>query len=160
MSRFQNLLAETAIAKNLNFGEVILVGIFQSLAIFPGMSRSGSILAGSLFLGRDRAESVRFAFLLSIPAIFLSGIWDMVKMILDLFTGKITLLPSVNFASGLEVKLSLLTVVVSFVFSYFAGLLSLKWLLKFLSSNTNSRFIIYRLILGLCLIIWAVMARK
>jgi undecaprenyl-diphosphatase len=146
--------------KNLNFGEVILVGIFQSLAIFPGMSRSGSILAGSLFLGRDRAESVRFAFLLSIPAIFLSGIWDMVKMILDLFTGKMALLPSVNFASGLEVKLSLLTVVVSFVFSYFAGLLSLKWLLKFLSSNTNSRFIIYRLILGLCLIIWAVMARK
>ena len=59
--------------KILNFGETILIGIFQSLAIFPGMSRSGSTLAGSLFLGRDRKESVRFAFLLSVPALFLSG---------------------------------------------------------------------------------------
>lgn len=139
--------------QTLNFGETILIGIFQSLAIFPGMSRSGSTLAGSLFLGRDRAESVRFAFLLSIPALFLSGIVDIIKLFQDIAKNGINLLPSTNFDSGEKIKLSVITLILTFTLSYLLGLFCLKWLLRFLSKNTNFGFIIYRIILGIFLIL-------
>lgn len=139
--------------QTLNFGETILIGIFQSLAIFPGMSRSGSTLAGSLFLGRDRAESVRFAFLLSIPALFLSGIVDIIKLFQDIAKNGINLLPSTTFDSGEKIKLSIITLILTFILSYLSGLFCLKWLLRFLSKNTNFGFIIYRIILGIFLIL-------
>lgn len=137
----------------LNFGETLLIGIFQSLAIFPGMSRSGSTLAGSLFLGRERQQSVRFAFLLSIPALFLSGLVDLVKLIQDILKNGVSFWPSSGFTSGSKIQLSVLTLLISFALSYLVGLICLKWLLKFLSVNTNFGFIIYRVVLGLFLIL-------
>lgn len=55
--------------REMNFLDAFLVGIFQSIAITPGISRSGSTIVGSLFSGLNRELAVRFAFLISIPAI-------------------------------------------------------------------------------------------
>lgn len=140
-------------SKIQTFGETLMIGIFQSLAIFPGMSRSGSTLAGSLFIGRNRQESVRFVFLLSIPALFLSGILDMISLLREVFKNGIAILPSDNFASFPKLQLSIISLLVSFILAYLVGLACLKWLLRFLSSNTNLNFIIYRIFIGFCLIL-------
>ena len=123
------------------------------MAIFPGMSRSGSTLAGSLFVGRNRQESVRFVFLLSIPALFLSGILDMISLVRDIFKNGITILPQDNFTSSPKLKLSIISLLISFSLAYLIGLACLRWLLRFLSTNTNLNFIIYRILLGFCLIL-------
>lgn len=135
------------------FGETLMIGFFQSLAIFPGMSRSGSTLAGSLFVGRNRQESVRFVFLLSIPALFLSGVLDMISLIRDIFKNGIAILPQDNFATFPKIRLSIISLLISFILAYVVGLACLRWLLRFLSTNTNLSFIIYRILLGFCLIL-------
>ena len=140
-------------SKIQTFGETLMIGFFQSLAIFPGMSRSGSTLAGSLFVGRNRQESVRFVFLLSIPALFLSGILDMISLVRDIFKNGITILPQDNFTSSPKLKLSIISLLISFSLAYLIGLACLRWLLRFLSTNTNLNFIIYRILLGFCLIL-------
>ena len=140
-------------SKIQTFGETLMIGFFQSLAIFPGMSRSGSTLAGSLFVGRNRQESVRFVFLLSIPALFLSGILDMISLVRDILKNGIAILPQDNFASFPKLRLSIISLLISFALAYLVGLACLRWLLRFLSTNTNLNFIIYRIVVGFCLIL-------
>jgi undecaprenyl-diphosphatase len=128
-------------------GEVILIGVFQTLALFPGMSRSGSTISGALFLGRNRAESVRFSFLLSVPIILLVGIFDFLKMILDWFQkGTFSLLPSQDGWTTTTILFSLSSLVVGLIISYLSGLIVLKWLINYLSKNTFKWFIVYRVV--------------
>ncbi len=61
------------------FSKFLKIGIFQSLAVFPGVSRSGSTIVGGLFAGLSRKESFQFSFLLSIPAIIGAAILELVK---------------------------------------------------------------------------------
>jgi len=145
-------------SKIQTFGETLLIGFFQSMAIFPGMSRSGSTLAGSLFVGRNRMESVRFVFLLSIPALFLSGILDFLSLIRDIFKNGIAIFPNNNFASSPKIQLSIVSLLISFSLAYVVGLACLRWLLRFLSKNTNLSFIIYRIFIGFCLILFSFIA--
>jgi len=131
-----------------SFSEVLTIGLFQALAVFPGMSRSGSTLAGALFLGRNRMEAVRFSFLLSIPAIGLASLSDSIKLVNSFFDGKFGFLPSANSWIDKEVNLSVLSLIVGFALSYVIGFACLKWLLKFLSNHTSFVFIIYRILLA------------
>jgi len=129
--------------------------LFQSLAIFPGISRSGATISGALFLGRNRKESVRFSFLLSLPAIILAGTADLLKLIWDIFRGKIdaSLLPKSTNWSNEEILLSLTSIFISFVVAYLVGLGALRWLINFLSKNTFRWFIVYRVLVGLFILI-------
>ena len=128
---------------------VITIGIFQAFAIFPGMSRSGSTLAGSYFIGVQKDTAIRFAFLLSIPSIGLAGITDLFSFIKK-SSKSLTLLPDNN-----PTTFSFLSVIVGTFVAYFVGLICLRWLLKYLAKHDFNLFIWYRLVLGFLLIILA-----
>jgi|GEM_PF-519003 len=135
-------------------GEVILIGLFQSLAIFPGISRSGATISGALFLGRDRKDSVRFSFLLSIPAIIIAGLLDSFKFIRELIANNFSnLVPEARSWTGSQVSLSLLSIAVGVFVSYIIGLVVLKWLIKYLGNNTFKWFVVYRVALAISLFV-------
>lgn len=132
--------------------EVLTIGLFQCLSVFPGVSRSGSTLAGALLLGRERDSSVRFSFLLAIPAIGLASVYDGLKVLRDLFNGDISLFPAVQ-TTGESLQLSLVAILLGFAAAYFVGLATLRWLLNYLGKHDSRWFILYRLALAMVIIV-------
>ncbi len=112
-----------------------LIGLFQSLALLPGVSRSGATISGGLFLGLPREEATRFSFLLSFPIIVGAGL----KEFLDLrhVTG------GVSFELG-----------VGSLVAFLVGLASIHYLLKYLRTHSLSVFVYYRLLLAVAILIW------
>jgi undecaprenyl-diphosphatase len=113
----------------------ILMGLAQTMALVPGVSRSGSTLTAGLFLGLDRVAATRFSFLLGIPAITLAGLVELLSIIKKGF-GDVGV---VQLAIGLFS---------SVIFSY----LAIAWLLKFFQTHTTWVFVGYRLIFGALLL--------
>lgn len=144
---------KTSSQKPYTITETVMLGFFQMMAIFPGISRSGSTISGALMLGRDRTKSVRFSFLLSIPAVFLAGLLGLFDVIKNLTSNPLPLLPEANSWSDSTIELSFLSLAVATIISFIIGYVSLKWLLKFLSSSTFKPFIIYRIVLAIILLI-------
>jgi undecaprenyl-diphosphatase len=128
--------------------DALWVGLFQTLAILPGMSRSGATLSGALLLGKKRDESVHFSFLLSIPAIFITGLVDTFKLIISFSQNQISVLPSSTSWTANGVGLSWLGLGVAVASAYIVGYLYLKWLMKFLRTKSFLPFILYRLVLA------------
>mgnify|MGYP002138659302 CR=1 FL=1 len=112
----------------------VTIGLAQSLALIPGVSRSGSTISAGMFLGFTREAAARFSFLLSIPAVVLSGLFS---------------LKDVGGGDGVPVGPTLVATVVSFVVGYAA----IAWLLRYLTSHTLVIFVIYRVALGLLLFV-------
>ena len=139
--------------------QVFNIGLFQTLGIFPGISRSGATVAGTFFLGIEREKAVRFAFLLGIPILALAGIYDGIKVILKIVKeANYPILYNPNVL--IDGKISALGIVLGAVVSYFVALASLKWLLKYLSNNRFTPFIVYRVLLGLFLILSSLIGFK
>jgi undecaprenyl-diphosphatase len=115
---------------DVNRTDAIWVGVAQAMALIPGTSRSGATITAGLFLGLKREAAARFSFLLSIPAIVLSGLYGLTELI----TGE----DSVSFGA-----LALATVV-AFVFGY----VSIAFLLRYLANHSMMIFVIYRVVLG------------
>lgn len=113
----------------------IIIGLAQALALIPGSSRSGVTITAGLFRGLKRDVCARYSFLLSIPAISLSGLYE-------LYSERATLLDSD------WVSLVIATVVAGIV-----GYASIKFLLNFLRTHSNMVFIIYRIVLGIIIIL-------
>jgi undecaprenyl-diphosphatase len=113
---------------DLNLRDGLLVGGFQCLALIPGSSRSGSTMTGALFLGYTREAAARYSFLLSIPAVVLSGLFELRKV------GE----------GGIQVGPTVVATIVSFVVGY----ASIAWLLKFLVRHSTVVFVYYRVALG------------
>ncbi len=123
------------IKDNLDFKNVMLIGSFQVLALIPGVSRSGIIITGARFLNFNRADSAKISFLLSIPALggwSLYGFYDLIKQNNEML----------NIGA-------LLTVFLSFLFSY----LTIKYFLVYLKKFTLSLFVAYRVIMGIILLL-------
>ena len=120
-----------------DFGIVdsLAVGFAQVLALMPGASRSGSTIMGGLFAGQKREAAARFSFLLSIPAIAASGLLELRE------AG--SLLPQETFA-----PLLVGTIVAGVV-----GYLSIWFLLAFLRKNSTAIFIVYRIVLGVIILV-------
>jgi undecaprenyl-diphosphatase len=114
----------------------LLVGLGQALALIPGCSRSGSTLTVALLLGIKRADAAKFSFLLGIPAISLSGLLELKKLIDDGLNNE--------GASALAIGF-LVSTVVSYVV--------IAWFIKFLQFHSLKVFIIYRLIFGALVLI-------
>ena len=106
----------------------IAIGFAQALALVPGVSRSGATITAGLVLGFDRAAAARFSFLLSVPAVVLSGLFEMRKI-------------------G-EEGASVAPTVVATVLAFVSGYLSIAFLLRFLVSHTTYVFVAYRVALG------------
>lgn len=116
--------------------DAIIVGFSQVLALIPGASRSGSTLMGGLFIGQKREAAARFSFLLSIPAIAASGLLEL-KHVLE---------------GGIPPE-SFTPLIVGTIVSAVVGYLSIWFLLSFLKRNSTAVFIVYRLILGVTILI-------
>jgi undecaprenyl-diphosphatase len=109
----------------------VLVGLAQALALIPGVSRSGATITAGLFLGFDRPSAARFSFLLSVPAVVLSGLFELK----DAIGGSGTH----TSAAGLA-----LAIAIAFV----TGYASIAFLLRYLTTHSTGIFVAYRVVLG------------
>ena len=123
--------------KEFGIIDAIVVGFAQVLALMPGASRSGSTIMGGLFAGQKREAAARFSFLLMIPAVTASGLLELKEAIQN------HLLSSDDFVS----------LGVGMVVAGIVGYLSIWFLLAFLRKNSTAIFIIYRIILGVTILI-------
>ena len=112
----------------------VMVGLWQCLALLPGMSRSGSTISGALALGFDRAAAARFSFLLGIPSITLAGLYEAFK-------------ERHSIGGDLLVPTAIATVV-----SFVVGYASIAWLMKIVQKRGITPFVWYRLALGALLL--------
>jgi undecaprenyl-diphosphatase len=112
----------------------LIVGFAQSLALIPGSSRSGTTITAGLFLGITREDAARFSFLLSIPAVFASGMLELYQM------------------RHFIHDIGIMNVVASTVVAGIVGYASIAFLLSYLRTHTTFVFIYYRLALGLVLL--------
>jgi len=115
----------------------LLVGLAQALALIPGVSRSGATIAMCRILGFSRVESLRYSFLLAIPAVLASGFYEL---------GQSVSQPELSKFSALETTVATL---VAFVVGY----LVIRWFLKFVSRASFAPFVIYRVLLGSVLLV-------
>ena len=131
--------ASSAIAKantfsEMSYGKAFLIGIFQSLAVIPGTSRSGSTIIGAMLLGTSRTVATEFAFFLAIPIMF--G-WSLVKFIKHGFV-----------YTGTEWMILAIGIVTAFVVSIF----SIKFLVSYVKKNDFTAFGVYRIILAIVML--------
>ncbi len=110
--------------RELSVGRGFIIGLFQALALVPGISRSGATISGGLLLGLKREDAARFAFLLSFPVILGAGLLKMGE---------------VEMSGG---------VILAFIAAFVSGLAAISFLMKYLRTNSLDIFIVYRLILA------------
>ena len=125
---------EKNISKNLNLKSIIFIGIFQILALIPGVSRAGITITAARFLNYNRVDSTKISFLLSIPALI----------------GASSLGITDAFKETLEISyLSIIAIVLSFLFSF----ITVKYFLKYVNNFSLNIFVIYRVFLGIILLL-------
>lgn len=120
---------------HLNKSQAFFIGLWQALAIVPGVSRSGATISGGLLIGLRREAAVKFSFLLSAPIITGSVMVGLFKMVEN---GKWRM------ESG-ELILGTLT-------SFIAGMLAIKFLLKFIRTHSFLPFVVYRILLAVLIL--------
>lgn len=120
--------------KDLSFGRGVLIGLFQCLALVPGVSRSGATISGGLIAGLRKDEAVRFSFLLSIPILFGAGLKKLFEIRGDLL--------------GTDFGLSL---VFGSITAFVVGLISINFLIKYLKNHSLNVFIWYRIALSIAI---------
>lgn len=118
---------------DLTVKDGIAFGFFQALALVPGVSRSGGTIAGGLFMGYKREAAARYAFLLAIPAVLLSGF----DQVLDI--------------AGDPVQPAWAQILTATVISFVIGYAVIAWLLRYISTHDFTPFVIYRIVLALVL---------
>ncbi len=122
--------------KDVRWKDTLIIGIVQCLALIPGVSRSGATMSAGLLRGFDRVTVTRLAFFLSIPALLAAGSLEAISR-------------SDEIASGVGWGPTIVATITSFLVAY----LSIGWLLKFVAKHTYSVFIIYRVFIGVILLI-------
>jgi len=121
----------------LTWWDALLVGLFQAVAIVPGASRSGTTITGGLFAGLNRSTAARFSFLLSLPAVFGAGVYELYKERKELLASDDRIL----------------ALVVATVVSGIVGYTSIAFLLNFLKKYSTRIFIAYRIALGVLILV-------
>lgn len=116
--------------KQVTMHDALLLGLAQSAALVPGVSRSGATISMGLFLGMGREAATRFAFLLAIPAVVGAGLFELKEI--------------PNGHNDFGWGPTLVATVVSFVVGYAA----IAWLLRYVSTRSYLPFVIYRIALG------------
>jgi undecaprenyl-diphosphatase len=128
--------ARTKSLDTLTLRDSIGMGIFQCLALWPGMSRSGSVLIGGLALGVERSVAAQFSFILAVPIMLMATVWDLYKSLDVLNTSDIRI-----FAIG-------------FVTSFIFAAITVKPLINYLRKYSLFVFGFYRVLVG-AFFLWA-----
>ncbi len=121
----------------LTYRNAIMIGLAQSLAFLPGVSRAGAVILAMMVLGHRRDDSAAFSFLLAIPTIFSASAYDLYKT------------RAVLLASGPQAWALLVGFISAFAVAYFA----VKWFIRYLQNHTLNLFGIYRLAAGSLLLL-------
>ena len=116
----------------------LLYGVAQTLALIPGVSRSGATIAMGRTLGYDRVSATRYSFLLAIPAVFGSGFYE---------------LNTALTRPELAGPFSLLEITVATVVAFGVALAVIAWLMRYIATRSFMPFVIYRVALGTALLI-------
>jgi undecaprenyl-diphosphatase len=119
--------------ERMNWGDAVVIGLAQALSLAPGISRSGSTIAAGLARGIRRDEAARFSFLLGTPVIFGAGLLQLV---------------SVLQSDVAQVTDNWTPLIAGFVAAAVAGIVAIRFLLRYLRNHTLYIFSIYCLILG------------
>ncbi|MCJ1694457.1 undecaprenyl-diphosphate phosphatase [Rathayibacter caricis] len=122
--------------RDLNGRDGLIYGGAQALALIPGVSRSGGTITAGLFMGYERAAAARYSFLLAIPAVFGSGLYQLYKSLSDP-----EVLPNQIQVGGVE---TLVATVVAFV----VGFVVIAFFMGYISRRSFLPFVIYRILLG------------
>jgi len=125
------------IKNNFNYKSALYIGFFQVLSLIPGVSRSGITITAGRFLGFKREESVKISFLLSIPTLAAVSIFGIINL---------------SSSDNLNISLlNILSIFLSFIFS----LITIKYFLKYIKNFSLNIFVIYRVVLGIIILILA-----
>ena len=116
--------------------DAIVIGFAQAAALIPGVSRSGATLTAGLFRGLKRESAARYSFLLSVPAIVLSGVFELRK---------------VGEGGGPGAASTALATIIAFVVGY----LAIAFFLRYLVTHTVTLFVVYRVVLGALVLVLA-----
>lgn len=122
--------------KAVGWKDTLIIGLAQCIALIPGVSRSGATMSAGLLRGFDRLTVTKLSFFLSIPALLAAGSLQAVS-------------EASNIADGVGWTATIVATIMSFIVAY----ASIAWLLKFVARHTYSAFIVYRVALGLVLIV-------
>ncbi|MER5645427.1 undecaprenyl-diphosphate phosphatase [Streptosporangium sp. NPDC002524] len=119
--------------RHLSFTHALIYGFAQSLALIPGVSRSGGTISAGLLLDYRREEAAKYSFLLAIPAVLGAGFLELFK---------------IGEGAAPEWGPTILATVISFIVGY----LAVSWFLKYISTHRFTGFVIYRIALGIVII--------
>ncbi len=122
--------------ESLTSRDATVIGVAQALALVPGVSRSGATLTAGLLMGLDRPSAARYSFLLSLPAVVLSGLYE---------------LPEIFHGTGASVSATAIATLLAFVVGY----ASIAFLLRFLTNHTTLVFVAYRVVMGATVLVLA-----
>ena len=122
--------------EHMTLPQALVVGLAQPIAFIPGTSRSGITMVAARLMGYEREEAARFSFLLSIPAIVAAGLYEGLKLAESGDTAALN-------GAGLAL-----------IFSAVTGLAAIAFLMRWLRRSSFAPFVIYRLILGIGLLVW------
>jgi undecaprenyl-diphosphatase len=114
--------------KSITLRDAFFIGLGQSLSVIPGVSRAGATIMTGLFIGMNRRSAVEFSFMLAIPTMIAASGYDMLQS-------------EWTFTSE-----NLFTLGLGFVLSFVIALVVMRWLLKFIQTNTFIPFGIYRIV--------------
>lgn len=130
--------ATTVELESITYTQAFVIGLFQSVAIIPGVSRSAATIVGGLVLGISRAAIVEFSFMLAVPTMAAATGLDLIK--------------NGHTFSGNETQLLLLGLIAAF----FSALLAVKFFLRFVKSHTFIPFGVYRIVIALAFLLYLV----
>jgi undecaprenyl-diphosphatase len=116
--------------EDVGMRDALWIGFAQALALVPGTSRSGATITAALFLDMKREAAARFSFLLSIPAVVLSGLFGLVELVRG------------------DEGTSFSSLAIATLFAFFLGYVSIAFLLRYLAHHSTLVFVVYRVVVG------------
>ena len=122
----------------ISYQQCFYIGLFQTLAIVPGVSRSAATIIGGLALGLKRKTIVEFSFLLAVPTMVAASGFDLIKSASSISSAQFGILG------------------IAFLVAFIVGGLSVKFFIKYIQKYNFIPFGIYRVIIGLALLLWLV----
>jgi undecaprenyl-diphosphatase len=111
----------------------VLMGLAQSLALVPGVSRSGATISAGMFIGLTRQAATRYSFLLAIPAVVAAGVFS---------------IPDVLDRGGTGLQPTVAQMVVATAVAFVVGYAAIAWLLRYVAQHSVYSFVVYRIVLG------------
>lgn len=121
---------------DISYKQAVVIGLFQSISIIPGVSRAAATILGGMTMGIKRKTIVEFSFLLAIPTMIAATGLDLIKSA-DVFS-----------------RADILNLGIGFAVSFITAMISVKFLLKFIQNNSFASFGIYRIIIALLFLIF------